>query len=264
MDASDYSLGVLLSKINDSGKHPIAFDSHKLLPAELNYSIHYKELLGIVGALKCWRDFLLSLSHPFEVLKDYSSLQYIISSKVLTHCQAFWAEFLSELYFTITYHPGRLATLTDSFSHQEYVYPERGVNFIRNNPQNFNEVLKQDEIQEQRFFSITIEMSSDLVYQVQKEIWQDKWYKEVLKKLARVESVSYFSLEPQAKLFLFKDRVVIQRNSEIQVDILQKHDDSAFAGHPGQKKTLKLIKRDFYWAGMNQNIKDYVSSFQKC
>ncbi|MBW0515642.1 hypothetical protein O181_055357 [Austropuccinia psidii MF-1] len=47
-DASDYALGALLSQVNNSGKHPIAFDSCKLLPAELNYEINDKELLGIV------------------------------------------------------------------------------------------------------------------------------------------------------------------------------------------------------------------------
>ncbi|MBW0577347.1 hypothetical protein O181_117062, partial [Austropuccinia psidii MF-1] len=80
-DASDYALSSVLSQVNDSGKHPIAFDSRKLLPAELNYEIHDKELLGIVWALKRWRAFLLSLSNSFEVLKDHSSLQYFMSSK---------------------------------------------------------------------------------------------------------------------------------------------------------------------------------------
>ncbi|MBW0565738.1 hypothetical protein O181_105453 [Austropuccinia psidii MF-1] len=109
-DASDYALCAVLSQVKDSGKHPIAFDSCKLLPAELNYEIHDKELLGIVWALKRWRAFLLSLSNSFEVLTDHSSLQYFMSSKVLTHRQARWAEFLSEFHFTITYCPCRLAT----------------------------------------------------------------------------------------------------------------------------------------------------------
>ncbi|MBW0498339.1 hypothetical protein O181_038054 [Austropuccinia psidii MF-1] len=47
-DASDYALGAVLSQVNDSGKHPIAFDNCKLLLPELNYEAHYKELLGIV------------------------------------------------------------------------------------------------------------------------------------------------------------------------------------------------------------------------
>ncbi|MBW0501526.1 hypothetical protein O181_041241 [Austropuccinia psidii MF-1] len=36
-DSSDYALGAVLSQVSESGKHPIAFDSCKLLPEELNY-----------------------------------------------------------------------------------------------------------------------------------------------------------------------------------------------------------------------------------
>ncbi|MBW0576789.1 hypothetical protein O181_116504 [Austropuccinia psidii MF-1] len=92
-DASDYFLGAVLSQVSDLGTHPIAFDSFKLLPAELNYEIHDKELLGIACALKQWIDFLLSLSSSFEVLTNPSSLQYFMSSKILTRRQARWAEF---------------------------------------------------------------------------------------------------------------------------------------------------------------------------
>ncbi|MBW0536625.1 hypothetical protein O181_076340 [Austropuccinia psidii MF-1] len=40
--SSDYALGAVLSQVDDSGKNPISLDSHKLLPAELNYEIHDK------------------------------------------------------------------------------------------------------------------------------------------------------------------------------------------------------------------------------
>ncbi|MBW0590668.1 hypothetical protein O181_130383 [Austropuccinia psidii MF-1] len=127
-DAADYALVSVLSQISDSGKHPIAFDSCKLLPAELNYEIHDKELLGKVWALKHWRAFLLSLSSSFEVLTNHSSLQYFMSSKILTCCHACWAAFLFEFHFSITYHP--LATLPDALSCWDDVYPERGEDFI--------------------------------------------------------------------------------------------------------------------------------------
>ncbi|MBW0588066.1 hypothetical protein O181_127781, partial [Austropuccinia psidii MF-1] len=257
-DASDYALGAVLSQVNDSGKHPIEFQSRKLLPAELNYEIHDKVLFGIVWALKRWRAFLLSLSNSFEVLTDHSSLQYFMPSKVLTFHQACWAEFLSEFHLTITYFPGRLATLADALSHWDEV------DFISKNPQNFHQVIKQDGIQESRFFSIKVEIFSYLVDKIQKKVWQDKDYREILKQLARGESIPDYSLEPQAKLLLIKDRVVIPRNEELKLNILQKCHDSPMAGHPGQEKTLKLIQSDFHWAGMNQFIGDYVSSCQKC
>ncbi|MBW0518974.1 hypothetical protein O181_058689 [Austropuccinia psidii MF-1] len=155
-DASYYALGAVLSQVNDSGKNPIEIDSPKLLPADLNYQIHDKELLGIVWALKCWRAFLLSLLDSFEVLTDHSSLQYFMCSKVLACCQAHWAEFLSGFHYSITYHPGRLVTLPDAFSHWDKVYSERGVDFISKNPQSFHQVLKQNEVKESTFFSINI------------------------------------------------------------------------------------------------------------
>ncbi|MBW0544991.1 hypothetical protein O181_084706 [Austropuccinia psidii MF-1] len=98
-NASDYTFCAVLSQVSESGKHPIAFNSRKLIPDELNYEINDKEPLGIVWALKHWRAFLLSLSSHFEVLTNHSSLQYFMPSKVLTCRQARWAEFLSEFKF---------------------------------------------------------------------------------------------------------------------------------------------------------------------
>ncbi|MBW0561202.1 hypothetical protein O181_100917 [Austropuccinia psidii MF-1] len=51
-DASHYTLCAVLSQVSDSQNNPIAFDSCKPPPEELNYEILKKELLGIVWALK--------------------------------------------------------------------------------------------------------------------------------------------------------------------------------------------------------------------
>ncbi|MBW0473199.1 hypothetical protein O181_012914 [Austropuccinia psidii MF-1] len=206
-DASDYALGAVLSQLNDSGKHPIGFDSCKLLPNELNYEIYDKELLVVFWALKRWRAFLLSCSNPFEVLTDHSSLQYFMSSKVLTNCQAHWAEFLSEFHFNITYRPGRMATLPDALLHWNNVYPERGVNFISKNPQNFHQVIKQDGIQESRFFSIKVKIFSDLIDKIQKEVWQDNDSKEILKQLARDSPVGNLSKKLQSVQQVVKEEL---------------------------------------------------------
>jgi hypothetical protein len=52
-DALDYAIGMRLTQPGDDGRpRPIAFYSHKLIQAELNYDIHDKELLAIVVAFK--------------------------------------------------------------------------------------------------------------------------------------------------------------------------------------------------------------------
>ncbi|MBW0521770.1 hypothetical protein O181_061485, partial [Austropuccinia psidii MF-1] len=166
--------------VSDSAKHPIAFNSRKLLPAELNYEIHDKELLCIVWALKRWRAFLLSLSSPFEFLTNHSSLQYFMSSKVLTRHQAHWAKLLSEFHFSITYCPDRLATLPDALSRRDNVYPERGEDFISKNPMNFHQLIKQDEVQSSKSFAVKVEYFSDLIESIKKKLWQDPQYRSIL------------------------------------------------------------------------------------
>ncbi|MBW0549063.1 hypothetical protein O181_088778 [Austropuccinia psidii MF-1] len=247
-NASDYALGALLSQVNSSGKHPIEFNSRKPIPAELNYEIHDKELLGIV-----WSSLpLLKFSPTF------------LSSKVLTCRQALWAEFLCEFHFSNTYGPGRLATLPDALSRWDDVYPERGEDFISKNPMNFQQLIKQDEVQPSRYFSVKVESFSNLINSTQKALLQDAQYRSILQDLGKGKSIQDYSLDSSSQLRLFKDQVVVPNDPTIQLSILQKRHDSPLAGHHGQEKTLKLVKQDFHWSSMTQFIKDYVPSCQQC
>ncbi|MBW0584961.1 hypothetical protein O181_124676 [Austropuccinia psidii MF-1] len=233
----DRCIRLCLGCCTESGKHPIAFNSYKLNLAELSYEIHDKELLGIVWALKHWRAFLLSLSSPFEVLTNHSSLQYFMSSKVLTG-----------------------PTIQDALSHWDNGYPERGEDFISNNPMNFQQLIKQDEVEPSIYFAVKVESFSNLIESIQKQLWQDPQYRNILQELGKSKSVQDYSLDSSSQPLLFKDRVVVPNDPTIQLRILQKRHDSPLAGHPGQGKTLKLVKQDFHWSGMTQFIKDYVSS----
>ncbi|MBW0542599.1 hypothetical protein O181_082314 [Austropuccinia psidii MF-1] len=168
-----------------------------------------------------------------------------MSSKVLTCRQARWAEFLSEFHFSITYRPGRLATLPDALSRRDNVHPESREGFISKNPMNFEQLNKQDEVQHSRYFAVKVESFSNLIDSIHKALWKDSQYRSILQELG-------------------KDQVVVPNDPKIQLSILQKHHDSPLAGHPGQEKTLKPVKRDFHWSGITQFIKDYVPSCQRC
>ncbi|MBW0537345.1 hypothetical protein O181_077060 [Austropuccinia psidii MF-1] len=263
-DASDYALGAVLSQVSDSGEHPIAFDSYKLLPAELNYDFHDKEGPGIFWALKHWRAFLLSLSSSFKVLTNHSSLQYFMSSKILTCHKSSLAEFLSEFHFSITYCPGHLATLPDALSCWDNIYPERGEDLISKNSMNYQKIIKKDEIKASKFFAVKVESFSNLIESIQKALRQDSQYRCILQDLGKGKSVQDYSLDSSSQLRLFKDWVVVPNDPTIQLSILQKRHDSPLAGHCDQEKILKPFKRDFHWSGMTQCIKDYVSSCQQC
>lgn len=87
-DASDFAISAILSQYHDKVLRPVAFMSRKMIPAELNYEIHDKELLAVVTAIKIWRHYLEGIHQPFIILSDHAALQYFQSAKVLTRRQA--------------------------------------------------------------------------------------------------------------------------------------------------------------------------------
>ncbi|MBW0593275.1 hypothetical protein O181_132990 [Austropuccinia psidii MF-1] len=129
---------------------------------------------------------------------------------------------------------------------------------------NYQKIIKKDEIQASKFFAVKVESFSNLIESIQKALWQDSQYRSILQDLGKGKSVKDYSLDSSSQLLLFKDWVVVPNDPTIQLSILQKRHNSPLAGHPGQEKTLKLVKWDFHWPGMTQFIKDYVSSCQQC
>ena len=86
MDASDYTIAAIISQISpdDSDLHPIAFYSHGMKPAKLNYEIYDKELLAIFEAFQQWCNYLEGSTHTILVLSDHKNLEYFATTKQLT------------------------------------------------------------------------------------------------------------------------------------------------------------------------------------
>jgi hypothetical protein len=88
-DASDFALGAILSQKDDEGRlHPIAFQSPKFQPAEINYEVHDKELLAIIDSFKVWRSYLECGLCTVMVYSDHQNLEYFTTMKVLNRRQA--------------------------------------------------------------------------------------------------------------------------------------------------------------------------------
>ncbi|MBW0572594.1 hypothetical protein O181_112309 [Austropuccinia psidii MF-1] len=124
---------------------------------------------------------------------------------------------------------------------------------------NFQQIIKQDEIQPSISFAVKVKSFSNFIESIQKNLWQDSQYRKYPSRMGQSQSCSGLFSSSSSQLLLFKDRVVVPNDPTIQLSILQKPHDSPLAGHPNQEKTLKLVKRDFHWYGMTQFIKDYVS-----
>ena len=98
MDMLDYALAAILSMVSpmDNEVHPIAFHSCTFTPPELNYEVHDKELLTIFEAFKIWHHYLKGSLTPIDMVTDHKNLEYFSTTKLLTHRQVRWLEFLCQ------------------------------------------------------------------------------------------------------------------------------------------------------------------------
>ena len=93
-DASNKSLGAVLSNIVDGVERPVVYQSRSLSRTEMNYSTTKREALGIVQALKWFKPYIWGLS--FVVRTDHASLRWLfrqnadgMTFRMLQHVQEF-------------------------------------------------------------------------------------------------------------------------------------------------------------------------------
>ena len=147
-NASDYAVMAILSQISptDGDLHPLAFYSHSMAPAELNYKIYDKELLTIFNAFRQWRNYLEGSTHIVLVLSDHKNLEYFATTKQLTHQQVCWSEYLSGFNYLIHYRSGHLGTESDALTCHEDVYPWGKNVYALANPHNFHLMFKPGQL----------------------------------------------------------------------------------------------------------------------
>ena len=118
MDMSDYTLTTILSTVSlmDNEVYPIAFHSCTFMPPKLNYNVHDKELLAIFEASKIWCHYLKVSLTLIDVVMDHKNLEYFSTTKLLTHHQVCWSEFLCQLNHAIRFCPSHLGTKPDALT----------------------------------------------------------------------------------------------------------------------------------------------------
>ena len=61
-----------------------------------------------------------------------------------------------------------------------------------------------------------------------------------------------------------EERIYIPNNKKLRERILQENHDFVDVGHPGQQRMMELLKQNYWWPGLKENIKKYVQGYFKC
>ncbi|KAL1131194.1 hypothetical protein AAG570_010812 [Ranatra chinensis] len=100
-DASQASLGAVLSQLDHLRDRPVVFVSRKLTSAESRYSAIERELLGVVRAVEYFRSYLWG--RQFFIKTDHKLLVWVGGLKETSARVARWKEGLSAYSFTISH-----------------------------------------------------------------------------------------------------------------------------------------------------------------
>lgn len=113
-DASNYSIGAVLSQVQDGQEKVIAYASRALNKAEINYCVTDKELLAVRYFVEYFRQYLLG--RRFKIRTDHQALVWLFKIKEPKGRIARWIEILSSYDFSIEYRPGNKHGNADALS----------------------------------------------------------------------------------------------------------------------------------------------------
>ena len=292
-DSSDGTVaGVLSQKQPDGLWRPVAYFSKSMLPAECNYTIHDKEMLAIIRAFEEWRAELEGLAEPLKVYSDHKALEYFMTKKSLSARQARWAELLSRYHFKIQYHSATKNQKADALtrreedvrqqdivkkeSREQVVLPAKNLSpqvqeeLARSGPQltvldfpsptvlDFPSPAREmDHVKEApaRPESILI---TDRIFQANRtnEELQE------LRDQAGTEGEKTYTLK-DGMLFA-EGRLVVPDQDNLRTLIIREIHGQKSTAHPGQKKTLRILRDRYHWKGMASDVDQYIRNCHTC
>jgi len=269
-DASDYAVtGILSITCADGEIRLVAYYSRTLTAPELNYDTHDKELLAIFEAFRNWCHYLKGSTSPIDVIMDHKNLEYFSTSKVLSHWQAQWSEFLSEFNLVIRFRPGKLGAKPDALTRQWDVYPKEGDSgYTRVNPQNLRLVFTQEQLSN----SLRTTYLEFPVLRAVAIMDVETLHSDILSALPSDPIAQVHLADPldsrwstdEAGFLRLDSRIYILDLDDLHLQVLQYQHDHPLAGHFGQNRTLELIQHEYTWPGLRTFIKDYVRSCTSC
>jgi reverse transcriptase-like protein/integrase-like protein/chromodomain-containing protein len=246
-DASDYAIGSEISQLDDKGRRrPVLFYSRKLLPAEMNYTTHDKEMLAIVQTFKKFRHMLQGTKFPVIVKSDHKNLRTFMTTKELNARQARWAEELASYDFRIEHIKGKENKVADALS--------RRPDYREGIEEKKTAMLMEDK----GALIINRQMKSKII---RMEVDDENVYDEIKNETKKNEERQELTIDEDG-FKRFNGLVFVPKKLETTI-IRQSHDDIR-NGHPGIARTVEKIQREFYFPGAYRKVRKYIERCDSC
>jgi hypothetical protein len=274
-DASEVAVGAILlqqqgDKVEDT--KVIGYASSKFKSAEKNYSVHEKELLGVLMAVQHWNCFLEG--SKFKVLTDHHSLIWLNKLSDPSRRQSRWVDILQGHDFEVLYIKGE-TNPADAFTRVPY---EHDVVDDNNQPVDKSLVVLRTMRLALQDSNIQLKVTPSKLAEWQEDtrvLLTQPWKRPPLYKAIS----EAYALDPhfqdhqwltvnrimyKSGLYYKDNKVAIPDNLGLKIDVLVEHHDSLMGGHMGIDKTVEKISRLFWWPGMHTDIENHVRTCPAC
>ncbi|KAF8675264.1 hypothetical protein RHS04_06745 [Rhizoctonia solani] len=253
-DASGVAMGAILSQWGEDNRlHPVAYMSKSFSGAKANYNTHNKELLAIIKALEEWRIFLEAMDRPIQVFTDHQNLEYWMQARTFNQRHARWHIFLSDFNFKIHYCPGKQSGKPDTLSRQS--------DYIDMLPE--PEVMLPAEV-----FANTSKEELEIVLEVRSKLREDPSLEPIIQFLTKDADnappsikKAYRDYDWEGDLLWYQGKLVVPDNEPLKEQLLREFHNSPLAGHPGQQRTLELLKVPPY--PFHMILYNFITGFPK-
>ena len=266
VDACDQSIeGVISQEINGE-ERPVAFASRTLTKTERSYCVTRKEMLALVNFVKHFKHYLYG--RKFLVRTDHSSLKWLMNFKNPQGQIARWIEVLVSYDMKVQHRPGRQHGNADGVSRIPCTQCGRRdgkerVNVLDcSDSRNLDLKTLQDEDRDIALLKGWLESG---VRPDSKDTSSESYVVKALlgqwKNLELHDGLLVRRYEDSDTNRTMRQAIVPQSKRR---EVLKISHDVQTSGHLGMKKTLSKVRQNYYWPGVSQDVKIYVSGCEIC
>lgn len=280
-DASNVGVGAVLSQRGEAEERVVAYYSCSLSRAERNYCVTRRELLAVVLAVRHFRPYLLGTK--FLLRTDHASLTWMLNFRQPEGQVARWLEILQEYDFEAQHRPGRQHANADALSRRPCSADEcrycrrleeldRGPTSAAAEPEGEDEgqePFTAAELQQHQVSDPALGMVRDWMEAGTRPDWSA-----VSSQGPETKSLysQWNNLELHGGVIYRRWRAPDGGGDILQLlvpralrpEVLRWVHGAAGTGHFGNGKTVRRLRRRFYWPGCRQDVEIHVHCCDDC
>jgi hypothetical protein len=243
VDASTFALGAVLAQRDENNKpHAVLYFSRALRAPERNYTIADKEFLAIIEGLKKVRHLVKDSPQKLIIYTDHDNLRYYRHPQKLNRRVARYLGMLADFNYELKHIAGT-KNWADPLSRRPDHDDGKG--------DNENMIALPDEVFV-RTLALTAFDQQIVERQKDDEAMLGAW-----KEQHTIQG-------DDNGVWKAGTALVVTRPLENRQNILERYHDSPTAGHPGIWKTTRMVREDYWWPTMKEDVKAYVQGCLKC